>query len=197
MNYAQALDSNMVEIILCCNKLWHIQLMQNINNTDYIIVIWWWSDAVIVIICLGFIHHPDLLYTNQNISEICSVLIFMERSIKKFLLVQLLFFHENVQQSRHCVTHFHLRWKQEACMKHQGLHTRLGWWTKCKWITIIIEKIILSNSHQAYHISAVSNVSSQELSMRYTTLTAMIIKIAVYCVKFLKTYNPGQKIILR
>jgi len=30
-----------------------------------------------VVISLGSIHHPDLLYTNQNISEKFSVYIFM------------------------------------------------------------------------------------------------------------------------
>jgi len=40
-----------------------------------------------VVISLGFIHHPDLLHTIQNISEKFSVFIFMWRSMKKFLLV--------------------------------------------------------------------------------------------------------------
>ena len=61
--------------------------MKDIDNTDNIIVIWWWSDAVIVITSLGFIHQPDFLHTNQNISEMCSVLIFMWKTIKKILLV--------------------------------------------------------------------------------------------------------------
>jgi hypothetical protein len=81
------MDNKMHVIILWFNKLWLIQLMKNIDNNDYIIVIWWWADAVIVVISLGFIHHTDLLYTNQNISEMCSVVIFMWRSMKKFLLV--------------------------------------------------------------------------------------------------------------
>jgi len=38
--------------------------MKNVDNTDYIIVTWWWCDAVITVISLGFIHNPDLLYTN-------------------------------------------------------------------------------------------------------------------------------------
>jgi len=34
-------------------------------------------------------------------------------------------------------------------MKHHGLHTKLGCRTNCKWVKIFIEKIILSDSHQA------------------------------------------------
>ena len=76
-----------------------------------ITVVWWWADVVRVVISLGFIHRPDLSCTNQNISEKCSVFIIMWKSKKKFLLVKLLFLHENVQHSTHCVTYFHLKVK--------------------------------------------------------------------------------------
>ena len=147
MNYPPALYNKMHVIILWFNKLGLIQLIKNIDNTGYITVIWWWSDAVRVVISLGFILHPDLLYTNQNISEMCSVFIFMWRSMKKFLLVYLLFLHENVQQSRHCVTYFHLKMKT-------GSIYEISW---PSYKTRMMDKMQMSNNyHQKDNIIKLS-----------------------------------------
>jgi hypothetical protein len=131
MNYPPSLDNKIHVTILWFNKIWHIQLMKNVDNTDYIIVTCWWSDAAITVISLGFIHNPDLLYTKPKHfrNVFCSHL--HVKKYGKFLLVYLLFLHENLQQSRHCVMHIQLKIKIGR-MYHRGLHTEVGWWTKCK-----------------------------------------------------------------
>jgi len=83
MNYPPAMDKKMHVIIFRFNKFWLIQFKKNIDNSSNLIMIWCSESSFY----LGFIYHPDLLQTNQKISEKISVYIFMWRSVKKFLLV--------------------------------------------------------------------------------------------------------------